>query len=390
MSIQWFEDHKEDIRSWRRDLHQIPELGFEEFKTSAFVEARLQEWGVSYQSGIGKTGILAQLGPDTGPTVALRADMDGLPICEETNTPYTSVHEGKMHACGHDAHMAMLLGVVQFLKSIEQDLPGKVLCIFQPAEERADENSLTGARYFLNSGLLDGLRAVLGLHVISEIPAGQFAIIPGGAMASGAMYRATIHGKGGHDAWVHQTIDPIFLASQVLPAIYAIRGRKISPTLPGTISVGTIEGGTTANVIPEELHLTGTIRTLDEKTYRIFVKELEAALKIVEVLGGSYTLEIPFHVPEVKNDPRFVGILRKTCTDLFGSDSLFEFEPMMGVEDFSWYSHAFPSVFMMLGGKLPGELRPHHNPRFDIDDSILYRGSCLMAQSALVILRLRD
>lgn len=387
MSLAWFEDHRGDIQTWRRDLHQIPELGFEEKLTSAYVEAKLTAWGVRYESGIGKTGLMAFIGKDREPTVALRADMDGLPIQEETGLAYASRHDGRMHACGHDAHTAMLLGAVQYLKSIEEDLPGQVRCMFQPAEERGDEHGLTGARYFLESGLLEGVRAVIGQHVSIDIPAGSFAIIKGGAMASGAMFRVSLGGKGGHDAWVHQTIDPIFLASQVLPALYAIKGRKLPPTSSGTLSVGTIQAGETANVIPDELYLTGTIRALDQETFRIFERELEAALKMVETLGGRYTLEIPFYVPEVKNDPGLVDCLRATCAELFGSEHLIPMDPILGVEDFSWYSQEYPSVFMFLGAKKAGENWPVHNANFDINDDVLYRGSAMITQSALDVLR---
>lgn len=387
------------IRDHRRALHAIPELGFAETETSAYVSSVLDGLGVAYTPGIGGTGIVARIGSGGGAgapggssaprplKVAIRADMDGLPLQEAGDKPYRSRHEGRMHACGHDGHTAMLLGIAEYFTSIESSLNGEILLIFQPAEERSDGKGLTGARHIINSGLLEGVSAVLGAHVTTDAPAGKFGIISGPVTASGDMFRATIRGKGGHDAFVHQTIDPIFLATQALNAIYAIRSRKIDPTAAGTLSVGTIEAGTTANVIPERALITGTIRTFDPKVREIFVAELERALKITEVLGGSFELEIPIHVPETRNDGRLAAMGRAAAEDLFGADCLFDLKPFMGVEDFSWYSSLYPSLFVMLGARLEdGVARPAHNPSFDIDDGILYRGSALLALTALKVL----
>jgi amidohydrolase len=346
----------------------------------------LKNLDVQFESGIGKTGIIARLGKPSGNIVALRADMDGLPIEEENHVSYCSRHPGKMHACGHDAHIAMLLGVVKYLKSIESELDGQILCVFQPGEERSDGSGLTGARHILNSGKLAGVKAILGLHVMTAAPAGKFGIISGGAMASGDLFNATIYGKGGHDAWVHETIDPIFITTQVLNAIYAIRSRKIDPLSPGTLSIGAIEGGTTANVIPESVKFSGTIRTFDQKIRDIFVSELEKALKLSETLGGRYTLDIPFHVPVTQNSPQLAEKITLICHELFGEESLSEVKPCMGVEDFSWYSLQMPALFIMLGAQMEGENRVAHNPHFDIDDSILYRGSAILSAAALSLL----
>ena len=404
----FFEGKAGRIRDHRRALHEIPELGFAETETSAYVRRILDGLGVAYAAGIGGTGIVARIGPDGAgrtaaegparggakgaaapglPKVAIRADMDGLPIGEAGEKPYKSRHEGKMHACGHDAHTAMLLGIAEYFKSIEASLKGEVLLIFQPAEERSDGKGLTGARHVIQSGLLEGVSAVLGAHVTTEAPKGKFGIISGPVTASGDMFRATIRGKGGHDALVHQTIDPIFLATQALNNIYSIRSRKISPTACGTLSVGTIEAGTTANVISEKALITGTIRTFDPKVREVFVAELERALKVAETLGGGYELEIPIHVPETRNDGGLAALAREACADLFGAEGLFDLEPLMGVEDFSWYSALYPSLFVMLGARLEdGIARPAHNPSFDIDDSILHRGSALLSLTALRVL----
>ena len=402
---RFFESKAGKIHSLRRALHEIPELGFAEHKTSAYVKKELDALGIAYEAGVGGTGIVARIGVTgngavgngavataaaagrQGRRVAIRADMDGLPIREEGEKPYVSKHSGVMHACGHDAHTAMLLGAAEFFKSVEALLEGEVLLIFQPAEERSDGAGLTGARHILKSGLLDGVSAVLGAHVSNDARAGTFGIVFGPVTASGDMFRATIHGRGGHDAFVHRTIDPIFLATQVLNSMYAIRSRKIGPTECGTLSVGTIEAGTTANVIPDRALITGTIRSFDPEVREVFVTELERSLKVAETLGGRYELEIPVSVPGTRNDAALAAMARKAAVELFGDGCLHSMEPIMGVEDFSWYSLSYPSLFMMLGTRLDdGVDRPLHSPRFDIDDSILYRGSALLSLMALRIL----
>ncbi|MHB9152367.1 MAG: M20 metallopeptidase family protein [Spirochaetales bacterium] len=401
---QFFEGIAGRIRSRRRALHEIPELGFAETETSAYVRKELEALGVAYTAGIGGTGIVARIGGTGsglvggasiagrasiagGRKVAIRADMDALPIQEEGEKSYMSRHAGKMHACGHDAHTAMLLGAADYFKSVEESLNGEILLIFQPAEERSDGKGLTGARHIIGSGLLDGVSAVLGAHVTTDASAGTFGIIAGPVTASGDMFKATIHGRGGHDAFAHRTIDPIFLATQVLNNIYAIRSRKIGPMECGTLSVGTIESGTTANVIPERALITGTIRTFDKAVRDVFVVELERALKVAETLGGRYELEIPVHVPETRNDAALAAMARKAAVDLFGEGCLFPMKPIMGVEDFSWYGGLYPALFVMLGATLSdGIERPVHNPSFDIDDGILYRGSALLSLTALRVL----
>ena len=384
---RFFESRVDRIRGHRRALHEIPELGFSEVETSAYIRAELDALGVAYEAGIGGTGVVARIGSGGGRRVAIRADMDGLPIREEGDKPYASRHEGRMHACGHDAHTAMLLGAVEFFKSVEASLAGEVLFIFQPAEERSDGAGLTGARHIMNSGLLKGVSAVLGIHVTPDAPAGQFGIISGPVTASGDMFRATIHGRGGHDAFVHRTIDPIFLAVQALGAIYAIRSRKIDPMDRGTLSVGTIEAGTTANVIPDRALITGTIRSFAPEVRQTFLDELEKALMVAETLGGSHELEIAVSVPVTRNDAALAATARKAAALLFGEGCICAMEPIMGVEDFSWYSLSFPSLFVMMGTSLgDGAERPLHSSRFEIDDGVLYRGSALLALTALGIL----
>ncbi len=378
-----FEALAGDIRAHRRALHRIPELGFAETKTSAYIRGVLDRLGIRYVSGIGGTGIVATLGSGL-PRVALRADIDALPIMETGGRDYASIHEGVMHACGHDAHAAMLLGAAEYLKSVEAELGGEVLLVFQPSEERSDGHGKSGAKYIIDSGCLEQVSAMFGLHVNPDAPAGRFGIVSGAVTASGDMFKATIHGKGGHDAFVHQSVDPIYLATQVLGAIYAIRSRKIDPMAAGTMSVGTIEAGTTANVIPESASITGTIRTFDSGIRDVFIAELGRALKVAEALGGSYELEIPVHVPETRNDPALAKLAAAACLELFGPEGSYEQKPFMGVEDFSWYSSVYPSMFVMLGAGIEdGIARPLHNSLFDIDDGILYRGSALLTLLAL-------
>ena len=385
--LNYFNLNKKHIQQMRRDLHQIPELGFNEVQTAAYIAEHLNALNIDFESGIGKTGIIAQIGKPSENTIALRADMDALPIQEENSSKYQSKKPGFMHACGHDAHVAMLLGIAEYLKSIANELNGQVLCVFQPSEERGDSNGISGARHILRSGKLNNAKMILGMHVMSNLPAGRFGIIPEGAMASGDMFNAVIHGRGGHDAWAHETIDPIFITTQVLNAVYGIRSRKIDPLASCTLSIGTINGGTSANIIPESVSLSGTLRTFDPKVREILVAELERALKLSELFGGSYELELPIHQPVTWNDPKLADKVRQVCVGLFGEDSIAEIKPTLGVEDFSWYSLEMPALFIMLGAQLPGDIRPHHNPRFNIDDSILYKGSALITASVLTLFK---
>lgn len=381
-----FEALRETIRSHRRALHRIPELGFSETETSAYIAGVLDSLGIAFSSGIGGTGLVARLGSSEGglPRVAIRADMDALPIQEAAGKAYASSHEGLMHACGHDAHCAMLLGLAEFLKAREASLPGELLLVFQPAEERSDGKGLTGARHVLASGLLEGVRAVFGAHVTLDLPAGSLGVLAGPVTASGDLFEAVIRGRGGHDAFVHRTLDPIFLANQALNVIYAIRSRRIAPAAAGTLSVGTFAAGTTANVIPDEARLTGTIRTFSPEVRELFRAELGRALGVVEALGGRHELNFPVEIPATVNDPSLAERARLCCAELFGGGALGVFEPMMGVEDFSWYSAAFPSLFVFLGARLEdGEDRRPHSPSFEIDDGVLYRGSALLALAAL-------
>lgn len=384
--LNYFAANKNHIQQLRRDLHQIPELGFNEIQTAAYISNFLCTHGIDHEGGIGKTGIIARIGVPSENTIALRADMDALPIQEENSCEYQSKQPGLMHACGHDAHVAMLLGIAEYLKSIENELNGQVICVFQPSEERGDDHGLSGARHILMSGKLQNAKMILGMHVMSNLPAGRIGIIPEGAMASGDMFKAVIHGRGGHDAWAHETIDPIFISTQILNAIYGIRSRKMDPLAPCTLSIGTIQGGTSANVIPESVSISGTMRTFDPKVREILVAELERALKLSDLFGGSYELEFLIHQPVTWNDPKLAEKVKQVCMGLFGEDSIADIKPTLGVEDFSWYSLEIPALFIMLGAQLPGEIRPHHNPRFDIDDTILYKGGALISASVLALM----
>lgn len=373
-----------EIIGWRRAIHRQPELGFEEFHTARLIAETLESHNIQTRRGIGGTGVAASIGSGR-PAIGLRADMDALPIQEENPLDYASTVPGVMHACGHDAHVAMALGAAILLLQ-NPPLPGtgEVRLLFQPSEERAGKDGKGGAASLIEAGALDGLDAVIALHVNSTLPTGQVSAIPGYAMASGNYFTAVITGKGGHDAMVHQAVDPIFIAAQVINAVYGIRARRLDPRALGTITIGAIQGGASGNIIPGEVHLSGTLRFFEDEQRQRALDELEKAFSIARALGGDYRLDIKVSVPSVYNDPQITQFFKDCAVDLLGRPALSTNEqPVFGVDDFALLSRKVPAAYMMLGAAPEGEERPqHHNPKFDIDESVLAAGAALLAYTA--------
>lgn len=374
------------IISWRRDIHRHPELGFQEFRTARLAADALEKMGLPVRTGVGKTGVVATIGPVGDVCIGLRADMDALPIQEENDVPYASATPGVMHACGHDAHTAMLLGAARLLVDMQDRPPGGIRLLFQPSEERTDEEHVGGAIRMIQDGALDGLQAVIALHVNSTLPSGSAWILPGYALAGGDYWEATIYGKGGHDSMVHQTVDPIFISAQVINAIYGVRARRLDPTKFGSVSIGSIHAGKAGNVIPAEVKLNGTIRSLEDEVRRQIAGEMEKAFSVARALGGDYRFEIKHGNPSLYNDPQVAGVFRGAAVDLLGSQALVDQGPMMGVEDFTYMVRKVPGAMLMLGARMDDQDRPFHNPCFDIDESALAAGSALLAETACRLL----
>ncbi|MCB0214346.1 MAG: amidohydrolase [Anaerolineae bacterium] len=369
----------------RRDIHRHPELSFQEVRTAKLVADTLQEiGGISIKTGIGKTGVIGELSSGDGPTIAIRADMDALPIIETTGAEYTSTHNGVMHACGHDAHTAILLGVAHLLKdSFAQDnLKGTVRFLFQPSEENCDSEGLSGAPRMIEDGAMEGVDAVIALHVESTSPSGQVRIAGGWSSAAVDSFEAWITGTGGHGAYPHEAIDPLWLLGPVLTALHGIVARRINPMKPAVMSLGQIHGGTASNVIPPEVYIQGTLRSFDPDVRQALLDEVERALSIVRPLGGDYRLEVWHGYPAGWNDPAVSGWFKDVAGDLVGADQVIEESMGMGAEDFAYMCQEAPGAMFLLGAALPdGIERAHHTNIFDIDENVLPVGVAVLAET---------
>jgi amidohydrolase len=367
-----------------------PETSFEEVRTAKLVADELRSLGIEVEVGIGKTGVVGHLGDSSqGPVIGIRADMDALPIHEMNDVPYASTVPGKMHACGHDAHTAILLGVAHILNRMPDRPAGEIRFLFQPSEEDQDKEGQSGATRMIADNALAGVDAVIALHVDSLMPAGKVEIASGAVSAAADKFDARIIGRGCHGASPHKGVDPIFIASQVVNAMYAIRARRVNPLRPAVVTVGSIHGGTASNVIPDEVKLSGTLRSYDEETRQQLIRDVEDALKLARVLGGDYEYQVLLGYPSMNNDAAVCEIVRQVTTDFFGDDELVTLEPMMGAEDFSYMQQIAPGAMFMLGAQIGEEIRPHHNPQFDIDESVFQRGAAILAETACRLLRER-
>lgn len=383
-------DHRElqdELVTMRRQLHRIPELGLQLPQTAAYVAARLDAYGIPYRNNRGDDGIIATLeGGQPGKTVALRADMDGLPIREETGVDYASQHDGCMHACGHDCHTAMLLGAVKLLKARQKELHGSVRLLFQTAEENTK-----GAQVMLDNGAMDGVDAVFGMHIgcilDKTIPSGKVVAAPGAVMAAVDAFRIRVRGMGCHGSTPEKGIDPVNIAAHIIIALQTINSREWNACVPVVLVLGAIHGGTQGNIIPDEVVIEGTLRTLDRKVRQQTVRRIgEIAAGTAAVFGGSAELELCGGVPPVINDPAMAAFAAETVGAVLGEDAVIPqvAQPNMGGEDFSLYLERVPGAFLFLSSSdaaLKTDI-PHHNPKFNVDERVLWRGSAVLAALA--------
>lgn len=369
---------KGELIRLHRAIHRHPELGFEEVKTAALIAETLESLGIKVQTGVAKTGVIGYLG-EGGPVVAIRADMDALPIQELNEVPYRSQVPGVMHACGHDAHVATALGAAMLLREIK--LEGEVRFLFQPSEERVDEEGKSGAMRMVEEGVMEGVEAILALHVDSETESGVVKISPGPMSAGDDSFEATIMGRGCHGAYPHRGVDPIFIAGEVILAIQGIVSRRIDPVKQAVISIGTIHGGTAENIIPEEVELTGTIRSFEQEVREQLHTELEKAFQVANALSGDFRLTIEEGYPVMVNEEKMAELIRGVAIDLLGQEKVLPKEPTMGAEDFSYFLAQAPGAMFRLGIK-KGEMRPGHSPHFDLDEEALPIGAAILAESA--------
>ena len=380
----------------RHRLHQNPELGNRETKTAELIAAHLRALGMEVKTGVAHTGVVAVLrGGRPGPVVAVRADMDALPVTEATPYPFKSTVRttyngqdvGVSHACGHDVHVAVQLGVASTLAAMRADLPGTVLFIFQPAEEGPPAGENGGAKMMLEEGVFDIVKpsAVFGLHTFAQMEVGKVGYTPGPAMAASTGFRATISGKQAHGASPHLAVDPIVIASQVVLALQTIRSRNLSPFEPSVLTVGIFRGGERLNIIPAEVKLEGTIRTFDSAVQDTVERRMREIFDgITRAGGGKYTIEFDRAYPVTINDRALATKVRPTLERVVGSANVLDIPPVTGAEDFSYFANRVPGFFFRLGTVKPGTTSgDHHTPTFMADDSAIPIG--IRAMSSLLV-----
>jgi carboxypeptidase Ss1 len=369
----------------RRALHQHPELAYKEDWTSKFVADRLESFGIWVKRKVGGTGVLGTLkGGKPGRVVALRADMDGLPVEEMADVEFKSKQAGVMHACGHDTHLAMLLGAARILAEHRDELHGTVKFLFQPAEEHGGRG---GAMPMIEEGVMKNPKVdyVFGLHIDGDRKSGEIGVSPGAIMAAPDAFKVRIVGKGGHGSAPHQTVDPIYVAAHMIMALQGVSSRMIDPVRPFVISVGAVHSGTKENIIPDFATLDGTIRTLDEKTRKTAKEKVaEVARGVGKTFGAKVEVEFQEDAyPVTVNDPRATELATKVLKRLDGT-SVRKMEPILGGEDFSRFLQQAPGTFYFLGTENPakGCVYPNHSSKFKVDEDVLKLGAASLAMLA--------
>lgn len=380
---------KEVLTGWmreiRRTLHMHPELSLQEFETAGRIERWLDDLGVPHRRVAG-TGVVAEVGDRSdGPLVALRCETDALPVREETGLPFASAVEGRMHACGHDGHTAIALGAVRLLQAQRERLPGRVRVLFQPAEE-----IFAGARALMEAGALEGVRAIFALHNHPGLPAGVVACREGALTAASDRLRITVRGEGGHGAMPHHCRDPILGAAAVITALQSVVSRATDPLEPLVISICRIQGGSVFNVIPAEVELEGTMRSLSALVRdRAAALLAETARNAARAQQVEAEVEVEAQCPALVNDPGATSIVRRAAAEVVGPDRVITIPPLMVAEDFAFYLERMPGSYFYLGSGSPepGVAHQWHHPRFDLEERVLATGAEVMARVALRALR---
>lgn len=376
---------------WRRDFHQNPELGNREFKTAEKVANHLRKLGIEVTTGIAHTGVVGILkGGKPGPVVALRADMDGLPVTERVDVPFKSTvvteyngqKTGVMHACGHDTHIAILMGVAEVLASVKNELPGTIKFIFQPAEEAAPAGEEGGAQLMVKEGVLENpkVEAIFGLHIDSQLEVGKISYRPGATMAAVDFFTIDVKGKQTHGAYPWSGVDPIVTSSQIVTALQTIVSRNLNITqAPAVVTIGAINGGIRENIIPESVKMIGTIRTFDEGMHTYIHKRInDISTHIAESAGATAQVKINVMYPVTFNDIPLTEKMIGTIENVAGKDNVKVIPAKTGAEDFSYFQQKVPGLFFFLGGMPKGknvaDAAPHHTPDFYVDEGSLVLG----------------
>jgi len=379
---------KDKVIAWRRDFHEHPELGNHEVRTSAIIAKHLQSLGIQVQTGVATTGVVGILkGGKPGPVVALRADMDGLPVVERTDVPFASkvktIYNGQevgvMHACGHDSHMAILMGVAQVLSGMKSELHGTVKFIFQPAEEGVEPGQKGGAEEMVKEGVLENPKVdvVFGLHINSQTEVGKITYRPGGTMAGVNDMQIIVKGRSAHGAYPWSSVDPIVVSAEIINNLQTIVSRNINITEnPAVVTIGSIKGGNRSNIIPESVEMLGTLRSFTAADEKMLVERVkQIATKTAEAQGATAEVKIPYssHYPVTYNDPALTQQMLPSLQKTAGAENVMLKPPVTGAEDFSFYQEKVPGMFIFLGGMPKGadplKAPSHHTPDFYIDES---------------------
>jgi amidohydrolase len=368
-----------EIIDIRRDIHMYPEQGFEVYRTAALVAEKLRAWGIHVQENIGKTGVVGDIeGNYPGPTIALRADMDALPIQENGTVPYKSKNDGTMHACGHDGHTAILLGIAKVLSDKRELLHGRVRFIFQPSEEKDG-----GATYMIDDGCLEGVDEIYGIHLWNYSEFGEIGSIPGTILAATDSLNFIVKGIAGHGAMPQGTVDAIVVSANLINALQTIVSRNVDPLQNAVVTIGTIHGGDNHNVIASSVKMDGTIRTFSQEISTLIKKRIQQITKGIETtFGGTIEVKIEKGYPATVNDPKLFEKLMTAAKGIVG-DGARKITPFMGGEDFAYYAKNVPGCFFFIGssplGVSPGTI-PHHCSHFDFDERALLVGASVLLE----------
>lgn len=375
----------EELIEWRRDFHMHPETGFDVHRTAKIVADELEKMGYRVKRGVGKTGVVADIG-EGGKMVAIRADMDALPLQELNESEYISTVENKMHACGHDSHTAMALGAAQILASEKPN--GRIRFLFQPSEETADEEGKSGAVRMSEEGAMEGVDYVIAQHVDPTQPVGTIAINAGPCSGGVDSWFGVIKGIGGHGAYPHTTVDPFFLLAQIIIALNGITSRRLDPFAPAVVSIGSLNGGFTENVIPDSIKITGTIRFTKPEVQKQIHAEIKRAFEIARTLGGDYELKLEIGAPPMINNEGVSSLIEAVGKDLLGPDHVQEMHNSLGAEDFGSFLEHAPGAMYTLGVQKKGhEGYLLHHPQFDLDERALPIGTAVLVETALRFLK---
>jgi amidohydrolase len=379
-----------DLVATRRDLHEHPELAFEEVRTSGSIAQRLQKLGLEVQTGIAKTGVVGLLrggaADANAKTLAIRADIDALPIQELNEIEYRSRVEGKMHACGHDGHTSVALAVADILHKRRAELKGDIKFLFQPAEEQ-----ISGAKLMVEQNTMQGVDGVIGLHLWSVMPVGTVAVRPGPVFAGGSAFILTVKGKGGHAALPHEAVDPIVIAAYITTALQTLVSRETSPFSPAVITITRIEAGTAFNIIPEEVVMKGAMRFfIPEHGEYLLRRAEEVANGIATAMGGSCTMELPLGVPPCANDPAMTQLVHRAAAVAVGEEHILTGTEAMTTasDDMAYFLQSAPGCYFLVGAQNEqvGAAYPHHHPRFNIDEDALPIAVEVLSRAALEFL----